>query len=570
MAQISRSRVDPSFRFSQKLERQPPAQGPSALRDHSVEEGRPVDARRAQSVARCGASSRLATCGGWPRTRSHASICRHDLACRRVAGIPSSPGAGGQRRAFERRPPRSPGAGPYGIPLQRRLGASGRVERRAAGLVARGPGQRAASRDRRTTIAKWSVVTHHVRSGEFDRSPPLASSTDRSASRSENRPAIRPAEPNRTIPASQRLVRRRSASSLNIDLLRRCAGPPACPVARSSARGSSAPGQKPLRRHARRRDGIAHLHPAGDGTRRAAAPRRAAQQRRRSASRHGRGALWTRSASTCGVDERGSSGSIPREDSIRARSSRRVLVCAPTTATMSGAMNPVANRSTSRPRRSGRRFPRLEVLRRLGMKREAGANASRSATSSRCTEPFVEQPTKVLSRRSTTDRLLVAARGGAPAAAEARARARVLAGRGLHHAGGSGAARATTAANAVWADVGIGLDVTLACDTPASSTTSASRAMVTASGIMVQDSSMIADHRLVAEPARSRSGRRSRSANDPAQGRAGRRAIQKSGAGAWCAAVVVGTRCIHTVTEQTDKGDLQAAIDLLAAWIAVA
>ena len=44
-------------------------------------------------------------------------------------------------------------------------------------------------------------------------------------------------------------------------------------------------------------------------------------------------------------------------------------------------------------------------------------------------------------------------------------------------------------------------------------------------------------------------------------------AIQKSGAGARTAAVVCGTRYIHTVTESIDKGDLQATIDLLAAWL---
>ncbi len=44
-------------------------------------------------------------------------------------------------------------------------------------------------------------------------------------------------------------------------------------------------------------------------------------------------------------------------------------------------------------------------------------------------------------------------------------------------------------------------------------------------------------------------------------------AIQKAGHGARTAAIVCGTRYIHTVTESIDKKDLQATIDLLAAWL---
>ncbi len=44
-------------------------------------------------------------------------------------------------------------------------------------------------------------------------------------------------------------------------------------------------------------------------------------------------------------------------------------------------------------------------------------------------------------------------------------------------------------------------------------------------------------------------------------------AIQRSGPGARCAAIVCGTRYIHTVTESIDRTDLKAQIDLLAAWL---
>ena len=44
-------------------------------------------------------------------------------------------------------------------------------------------------------------------------------------------------------------------------------------------------------------------------------------------------------------------------------------------------------------------------------------------------------------------------------------------------------------------------------------------------------------------------------------------AIQRSGNGARCIAIVTGTRYIHTVTESVDRGDLEATIALLAACL---
>ena len=87
-------------------------------------------------------------------------------------------------------------------------------------------------------------------------------------------------------------------------------------------------------------------------------------------------------------------------------------------------------------------------------------------------------------------------------------------------------------------------------------------------GIMVQDSSMIADHELGAYLC----GVAKKAAIPyqrcilPRGGQDGA-AIQRSGAGARTAAVVCGTRYIHTVTESIDKQDLKATIDLLAAWL---
>ena len=127
---------------------------------------------------------------------------------------------------------------------------------------------------------------------------------------------------------------------------------------------------------------------------------------------------------------------------------------------------------------------------------------------------------------------------------------------------------ATAAANAVGADIGIGLDTTLACDTPGIPDTERVSKHGDGVGVMVQDSSMIADHQLVDDLCKV--AKRHKIPHQrcilPRGGQDGA-AIQRSGHGARTAAIVCGTRYIHTVTESIDKGDLQATIDLLAAWL---
>ena len=44
-------------------------------------------------------------------------------------------------------------------------------------------------------------------------------------------------------------------------------------------------------------------------------------------------------------------------------------------------------------------------------------------------------------------------------------------------------------------------------------------------------------------------------------------AAQQAAAGAKAVGIVVGTRYIHTVTEMIHKSDLQAALDILAAYL---
>jgi tetrahedral aminopeptidase len=130
---------------------------------------------------------------------------------------------------------------------------------------------------------------------------------------------------------------------------------------------------------------------------------------------------------------------------------------------------------------------------------------------------------------------------------------------------------AVVAANRGGADYGIGLDVTLSCDTPGVPTTQRVTRQGDGAAVMVQDSSMISDYQLVDEFCAV-----ARKHRIPHQrcilGRGGQdgAAIQRSGGGARCVALTSGTRYIHTVTESMRKSDAEAAVDLLAAWLAQA
>lgn len=127
---------------------------------------------------------------------------------------------------------------------------------------------------------------------------------------------------------------------------------------------------------------------------------------------------------------------------------------------------------------------------------------------------------------------------------------------------------ATTVANRIGADIGIGLDTTLACDTPGVPETERVTKHGDGVAIMVQDSSMIGDYQLTEEicsVARKNKIKFQRCVL-PRGGQDGA-AIQRAGHGARTAAIVCGTRYIHTVTESIHKDDLKATIDLVAAWL---
>jgi len=130
---------------------------------------------------------------------------------------------------------------------------------------------------------------------------------------------------------------------------------------------------------------------------------------------------------------------------------------------------------------------------------------------------------------------------------------------------------ARSAAFAVRPDVGIGLDVTLACDTP----TVADHERVTVQGkgfaLHVKDSSFIADHKLVKElEAVAKKNKIPYQRSILRRGGQDGAAAQQAAAGAKAVGVTVGTRYIHTVIEMIDRSDLQAAHDVLAAYLASA
>ena len=128
---------------------------------------------------------------------------------------------------------------------------------------------------------------------------------------------------------------------------------------------------------------------------------------------------------------------------------------------------------------------------------------------------------------------------------------------------------ARTASFAIQPDIGLGIDVTLACDTPGIPDKDATTQQGEGFGLHVRDSSFIADKALVSEveAIAIKKGVRYQRTMLAAGGQDGA-AAQQAAAGARAVGITVGTRYIHTVTEMIDKGDLQAALDILVAYLA--
>ncbi|SFS03889.1 M42 family metallopeptidase [Yoonia litorea] len=127
---------------------------------------------------------------------------------------------------------------------------------------------------------------------------------------------------------------------------------------------------------------------------------------------------------------------------------------------------------------------------------------------------------------------------------------------------------ARTSAYRTKPDIGLGIDVTLSCDTPGIPEKDATTQQGGGFGLHVRDSSFIADKALVREieDLAIKKGIPYQRTMLAAGGQDGA-AAQQAAAGARAVGITVGTRYIHTVTEMIEKSDLQAALDILVAYL---
>jgi len=259
--------------------------------------------------------------------------------------------------------------------------------------------------------------------------------------------------------------------------------------------------------------------------------------------------------------------------------SRRVLVCTEH-GDFEGVMNPGGKPIHIASAEDRKKVPEIEeFFVDLGMTPEMVSKKVQVGDFIVLHEPFMEQPAKLVSKALDNRfacytaieamRTIAGARAGNPkkkkAAPVPHAAEIIVAFTVQEEVGLRGA---TTSANRVGADIGIGLDVTLAVDTPGVPDTLRVARHGEGAALMLQDSSMIADMSLVRELI-TVAERHSIPYQRCILGRGGQdgAAIQRSGAGARCATITCGTRYIHTVTESIDRTDLQACVDLLAAWL---
>lgn len=249
--------------------------------------------------------------------------------------------------------------------------------------------------------------------------------------------------------------------------------------------------------------------------------------------------------------------------------SRRVLVCA-ADGDYEGVMNPGGKPIHIASPEDRKKVPEVdEFFIDLGMSADDVRKKIQIGDYLVMHEPFIEQPEKVVSKALDNRIACFVA---------IEAVRKMIAGSGKKHSCDIivvftvqeevGLRGATTSANSVGADIGIGLDTTLACDTPGVPDTQRVTKHGDGVGVMLQDSSMIADYQLVEDIcAVARKNRIDYQRCILPRGGQDGAAIQRSGHGARTASIVCGTRYIHTVTESIHKGDLQATIDLLAAWM---
>jgi endoglucanase len=128
---------------------------------------------------------------------------------------------------------------------------------------------------------------------------------------------------------------------------------------------------------------------------------------------------------------------------------------------------------------------------------------------------------------------------------------------------------AEVAAERLRPDLGIALDVTLANDVPGADSSESVSSLGKGTAIKVMDSSVICDPRVV-DALRSIAQRKKIAFQMEvlAKGGTDTAAIQRAGGGVPSGCISIPTRYVHSVTEMCHKKDVQASIDLLAAFLA--
>lgn len=127
---------------------------------------------------------------------------------------------------------------------------------------------------------------------------------------------------------------------------------------------------------------------------------------------------------------------------------------------------------------------------------------------------------------------------------------------------------AITSAYTVKPDVGIGIDTTLCCDTPGVPENDRVTKQGEGAAITVMDGSVISSYDLVNQfEDLARKGKIPHQRSILARGGTDTAALQRAGSGAKAITISVGTRYIHTVTEMVHRTDLEAARNLLAAYL---
>lgn len=127
---------------------------------------------------------------------------------------------------------------------------------------------------------------------------------------------------------------------------------------------------------------------------------------------------------------------------------------------------------------------------------------------------------------------------------------------------------ATTSAFGIDPHVGIAVDGTLACDTPGVDKADAVCQLGKGVGLKVMDSSSISSRRLLDEfAALAKKNKIPYQLEILPRGGTDQGAIQRAGAGRETITLSVPIRYVHTTVESIHKSDLDAAVDLLSAWL---